>query len=114
MWDVAWKQSGISQAEAMGRSEKAMSSSAVQMAMRIIRKSSGVQKLFTVHTLRHSFATHLLEDGVSIRQVSRYLGHSELKSTMVYLHVTELSEEGGRRSQSKLFYSVIAPALSSR
>ena len=94
--------------------DKAMSSSAVQMAMRIIRKSSGVQKPFTVHTLRHSFATHLLEDGVSIRQVSRYLGHSELKSTLVYLHVTELSEEGGRHLQSKLFDSVIAPALSSR
>ena len=106
-----WKQSGISQAEAMGRSIKPMSSSAVQMAMRIIRRSSGVQKPFTVHTLRHSFATHLLEDGVSIRQVSRYLGHSELKSTLVYLHVTELSEEGGRRSQSRLFDSVIAPAL---
>ena len=109
-----WKQSGISQAEAMGQSEKAMSSSAVQMAMRIIRKSSGVQKSFTVHTLRHSFATHLLEDGVSIRQVSRYPGHSELKSTLVYLHVTELSEEGGRCSQNKLFESVIAPALYSR
>ncbi len=109
-----WKQSGITQAEAMGRSDKAMSCSAVQMTMRIIRKSSGVQKPFTVHTLRHSFATHLLEDGVSIRQVSRYLGHSELKSTLVYLHVTELSEQGGRHSQSKLFDSVIAPALSRR
>lgn len=107
-----WKQSGITQAEAMHRSKKPMSSSAVQMAMRIIRKSSGIQKDFTVHTLRHSFATHLLEDGVSIRQVSRYLGHSELKSTMVYLHVTELSEEGGRQSQSELFDAVIAPALS--
>jgi len=109
-----WKQSGITQAEAMHRSKKPMSSSAVQMAMRIIRKSSGIQKHFTVHTLRHSFATHLLEDGVSIRQVSRYLGHSELKSTLVYLHVTELSEEGGRQSQSELFDSVIAPALRKR
>ena len=109
-----WKQSGISQAEAMHRSKKPMSSSAVQMAMRIIRKSSGIQKHFTVHTLRHSFATHLLEDGVSIRQVSRYLGHSELKSTLVYLHVTELSEEGGRQSQSDLFDSVIDPALRKR
>lgn len=109
-----WKQSGITQAEAMHRSDKPMSSSAVQMAMRIIRQSSGIQKRFTVHTLRHSFATHLLEDGVSIRQVSRYLGHSELKSTMVYLHVTELSEEGGRQSQSALFDTVIAPALDKR
>jgi site-specific recombinase XerD len=109
-----WKQSGISQAEAMGRTKKAMSSSALQMAMRIIRANSGLKKQFTVHTLRHSFATHLLEDGVSIRQVSRYLGHSELKSTMVYLHVTELSEEGGRQSQSTLFDTVIAPALQQR
>ena len=109
-----WKQSGISQAEAMGRSTRPMGSSAVQMAMRIIRSSSGIQKPFTVHTLRHSFATHLLEDGVSIRQVSRYLGHSELKSTMIYLHVTELSESGGRHWQSKLFESVIAPSLSRR
>ena len=109
-----WKQSGITQAQAMQRSGKPMSSSAVQMAMRIIRKSSGIAKPFSVHTLRHSFATHLLEDGVSIRQDSRYLGHSELKSTMVYLHVTELSEEGGRHSQCALFDSVIAPALSRR
>lgn len=109
-----WKQAGLTQAQAMQRSKKAMSPSAVQMAMRVIRKSSGIAKPFTVHTFRHSFATHLLEDGVSIRQVSRYLGHSELKSTMVYLHVTELSEEGGRRSQSALFESVIAPALSRR
>ena len=109
-----WKQSGISQAEAMGRSQKPMSSSAVQMAMRIIRGKCAVKKPFTVHTLRHSFATHLLEDGVSIRQVSRYLGHSELKSTLVYLHVTELSEEGGRKAQDKLFREVIERALRRR
>jgi len=109
-----WKEAGLTMGAAMHRSKKPMSSSAVQMAMRIIRQSSGLSKRFTVHTLRHSFATHLLEDGVSIRQVSRYLGHSELKSTMVYLHVTELSEEGGRASQSKLFDTVIAPALSRR
>lgn len=109
-----WKAAGLTQGEAMGRTKKPMSSSAIQMAMRIIRRSSGVSKHFTVHTFRHSFATHLLEEGVSIRQVSRYLGHSELKSTMVYLHVTELSEEGGRQSQSDLFDSVINPALNRR
>lgn len=109
-----WKQSGITQAEAMGRSDKPMSSSAVQMAMRIIRANCPVKKPFTVHTLRHSFATHLLEDGVSIRQVSRYLGHSELKSTLVYLHVTELSEEGGRRAQADLYTEVIEKALRRR
>lgn len=109
-----WKQSGITQGEAMGRSKKPMSSSTVQMAMRIIRANSSVKKPFTVHTLRHSFATHLLEDGVSIRQVSRYLGHSELKSTLVYLHVTELSEEGGRKAQAELYRQVIERALRRR
>jgi len=109
-----WKQSGITQGEAMGRSKKPMSSSAVQMAMRVIRANSSVKKPFTVHTLRHSFATHLLEDGVSIRQVSRYLGHSDLKSTLVYLHVTELSEEGGRQAQAKLYQQVIERALRRR
>jgi site-specific recombinase XerD len=109
-----WKQSGISQGEAMGRSKKPMSSSAVQMAMRTIRGNSGVKKPYTVHTLRHSFATHLLEDGVSIRQVSRYLGHTDLKSTLVYLHVTELSEEGGRQAQAKLYKQVIEQALRRR
>ena len=107
-----WKYSGMTQAQAMRCSEKSMSSTSVQVAMRVVRKSSGISKPFTVHTLRHSFATHLLEDGVSIRQVSRYLGHSDLNSTLIYLHVTELSEEGGRRSQSNLFNSVIASALS--
>jgi integrase/recombinase XerD len=109
-----WKQKGLTQGEAMGASKKPMSSSAVQMAMRIIRESSRVKKHFTVHTLRHSFATHLLEDGVSIRQVSRYLGHSDLKSTLVYLHVTELSEEGGRKAQAELYDKVIERALRRR
>jgi len=105
-----WKQKGLSQAEAMGRAKKPMSSSAVRMAMRVIRAACRVKKHFTVHTLRHSFATHLLEDGVSIRQVSRYLGHSDLKSTLIYLHVTELSEEGGRKAQAKLYDKVIGRA----
>ena len=109
-----WKQKGLKQSEAMGHSQQPMSSSAVQAAMRIIRARCGIGKPFSVHTLRHSFATHLLEDGVSIRQVSRYLGHSDLKSTLVYLHVTELSEEGGRKAQEKLFTSVVERALGRR
>ena len=52
-------------------------------------KSSG---LSLREALRHSFATHLLERGVHIRQVSAYLGHTSLKPTLVYLHLTEVSE----------------------
>jgi site-specific recombinase XerD len=49
-----------------------------------------------VDALRHSFATHMLEGGASILQVSNYLGHSSLKDTLRYLHVTEISEQKGR------------------
>ena len=97
-----WKSHCVSLAEAMHVSKKPMSKSALQLAMQAARAASGIQKPFSAHTLRHSFATHLLESGVSIRQVSRYFGHATLKSTLVYLHVTEISEGHGREEQAKL------------
>lgn len=50
----------------------------------------------STHTLRHSYATHMLEAGVSVRQVADYLGHTTLKPTMVYLHLTAVSEDQAR------------------
>ena len=97
-----WKAHCVSLAEAMHVSKQPMSKSALQLAMQRARATSGISKPFSSHTLRHSFATHLLECGVSIRQVSVYLGHATLKSTLVYLHVTELSEGHGRQAQAKL------------
>ena len=52
----------------------------------------------TIHTLRHSYATHLLEAGCTVKQVSIYLGHKDLRATMVYLHLTEVSETQGRQA----------------
>jgi site-specific recombinase XerD len=46
-----------------------------------------------LHTLRYSYATHLLEAGVNIRAIQRYLGHSQLETTMVYLHLTSKGQE---------------------
>ncbi len=64
----------------------------LQRAFRAACVSVGLEKHATVHTLRHSYATHLLEDGVSVRTVQRLLGHRSLSTTQVYLHHTGLAE----------------------
>jgi len=69
-----------------------MSVSAVQNTFRLARAQSGVNPQSTVHTLRHSYATHLLEEGVSLRQISHYLGHESLDTTVIYTHLTAISE----------------------
>ncbi len=57
------------------------------------RKKSGIQKLITAHTLRHSYATHLLEMGLDIVSLKEVLGHSSIETTMVYLHVSQLGRQ---------------------
>jgi site-specific recombinase XerD len=69
-----------------------MSESCVQSAYRLARAASGVNPSSTTHTLRHSYATHLLEEGVSLRQISTYLGHESLDTTVLYTHLTNVSE----------------------
>jgi len=62
----------------------------VQWAMKQAVKVAGISKAATVHTLRHSFATHLLEYGMDIDTLRKLLGHAHLTTTMVYLHVARL------------------------
>jgi site-specific recombinase XerD len=79
-----------------------MGVSSIQQCMQLAVASARLPKGTCVHTLRHSYATHLLEEGVSLRYVSAYLGHSSLDQTLVYAHLTEVSEEQTQRATSRL------------
>jgi integrase len=64
-----------------------ISESAIQGALSRAVKKAGISKRASVHTLRHSFATHLLMNGVNIREIQDLLGHKSVETTMIYTHV---------------------------
>ncbi len=103
-----WADRTLTLSQSMNLSKRPMSESCVQAAYRMARAASGINSASTTHTLRHSYATHLLEEGVSLRQISSYLGHETLDTTVIYTHLTNVSEARTQAALGKLYQNLKA------
>ena len=99
-WQYLFPSALLSVDPATGRKgRRGLHPSAVQRAVKSAVRRSGVMKPATCHTFRHSFATELLRDGYDIRIVQELLGHKDVRTTMIYLHV---ADQMGMRVRSPL------------
>ena len=106
----AWKEKYGCNLTAMRLAQQPMSEASVQQAMKAAILTSRLTKAgISCHALRHSYATHMLEEGVSLRQLQSYLGHNDIKTTLVYLHLTHVSEIRAQEALSRLYTQVIPP-----
>ena len=82
---------------------KPLGTGSIQQSFRQAMKATKINKEASVHTLRHSYATHLLEDGVDIVTIKELLGHSNIETTMRYLHVAKISHANAHSPLDTLY-----------
>lgn len=100
---------GSSSLAALAQAEEPMGVGSIQHCVRLAVAEAGLPKATCVHTLRHSYATHLLEEGVSIRLISAYLGHASIETTSIYTHLTAVNEAAARAAVARLLPAVHQP-----
>ena len=106
-WSLAWQYlfaaADLSVDPVSGRRGRwHINESTVQKAVTAAAGAAGIARRVTSHVFRHSFATHLLEDGYDIRTIQTLLGHSHVETTMIYTHVVEQAARGVLRVRSPL------------
>ena len=94
VWLFPWVGRGARQGQ---QSDRHSPLGSVQQAFRKALKASAVSKKVSVHSLRHAYATHLLEAGVSLGQIQEWLGHSSPSTTTIYAHLTKQSTQAYAR-----------------
>lgn len=78
--------------ERIQMTDKPMNKDSMQKALKVVLREAGIHKRITVHSLRHSFATHMVEVGVNLRLIQEYLGHASPVTTAVYTHLSRPSQ----------------------
>lgn len=96
-----WRDGASSPARLTAATEP-MGVGSIQHCVRLAVAEAQLPKGTCVHTLRHSYATHLLEEGVSIRLISAFLGHASIETTAIYTHLTTVNEAGARTAVARL------------
>jgi site-specific recombinase XerD len=84
------------------KSTRPLPDSSIQTVLKKVLREVGIIKNISVHNLRHSYATHLLEAGVDIRIIQKYLGHQSISSTMIYTHLTPIISENAHEKVDRL------------
>lgn len=86
----------------MHEATEPLPTSSVQIVFKAAIRECGIYKKVSVHTLRHSYATHLLEKGVSLRLIQEYLGHKSPRTTAIYTHLTSKVKDAGFQAINEL------------